>query len=67
MIISSSYKGKRVIGADLHVQRFSPLFSWQDAWRHTDKHGAGEGAENSASSGPAGSRKKETEWAGLSI
>jgi hypothetical protein len=28
---SNSYKGKHLIGADLQVQRFSPLSSW---WEH---------------------------------
>jgi hypothetical protein len=39
------------------VQRFSPLSSWQEAWWHAGRHGAGEVAESSKS-GSAGSRKK---------
>ena len=33
----------------LTVQTFSPLSSWQQTWWHTGRHGAGEGAESSAS------------------
>jgi hypothetical protein len=43
----------------LTVHRFS-LWTWQEAWWPTGRHGAGEEAESSAS-GPTGSRKRE--WA----
>ena len=42
---SISYKGKHLVGAGLHSQRFSPLLSWQ----YVGRDGAGEGAENSTS------------------
>jgi hypothetical protein len=32
---------KYLIGAGLHVQRFSPLLSWWEAWQHAGKHDAG--------------------------
>ena len=61
--ISNSYKEKYLVGIHLYiVQRFSPL-SWQEAWWHTGRHGAGEVAESSTS-GSAGSRK-ESEPLGL--
>ena len=31
----------------LTIQRFGPLLSWQEAWQHAGRHGAGEVAENS--------------------
>ena len=37
----NSYKGKHFIGAGLWFQRFSPLSSWQEAWWHVSRHGAG--------------------------
>jgi hypothetical protein len=40
---SNSYKGRYLIGASLQFQRFSPLSSWQEAWQHPSRHGAGEG------------------------
>jgi hypothetical protein len=53
----NSYKKKKhLVGAGLQFQRFSSLSSWQEAWWHTGRHDAGEGAENSIS-GSAGSRK----------
>ena len=33
----------------LTVQRFSPLSSWQEAWRHAGKHDAREVAESPTS------------------
>jgi hypothetical protein len=45
----NSYKGQYLIGAGLQFQRFRPLSSWQKAWPHLGKHGAGEGAESSTS------------------
>jgi len=47
--MTNSYKGQYLIGAGLQVQRFSPLSSWQEAWQHPGRHGAGEGAESSTS------------------
>ena len=44
----NSYKGKHFIGADLQVQRFSPLSSWWETRQHPGRHGAG-GAESSTS------------------
>ena len=41
----SSYKEKHLIGAGLQFQRFSPFSSWQIAWQHPGRHGAGERAE----------------------
>ena len=41
----TSYKGKRLTGADLPLQMFGPLSSWQEAWQHAGRHGAG-GAES---------------------
>jgi hypothetical protein len=38
----SSYKGKHLIEAGLQFWRFSPLSSWQEAWRHAGRHGASE-------------------------
>ena len=35
-------KEKHLIGAGLQFQRFSPLSSWQEAWQHAGRHGAGE-------------------------
>lgn len=37
--------GKHLNGA-ASVQRFSPWSSWQEAWRHAGRHGAGGGAES---------------------
>jgi hypothetical protein len=45
-VLVNSYKGQFLIGADLQVQRFSPLSSWQEAWQHPGRHGAG-GAQSS--------------------
>ena len=45
----NSYKYKRLIGAGLQFQRFSPLSSWQETWQSAGRHGAGERAESSAS------------------
>jgi hypothetical protein len=55
---SNSYKGQHLIGAGLQVQRFSPLSSWQEAWQHPGRHGAGEGAESSTSCSE-GKQKKD--------
>jgi hypothetical protein len=43
--------------ASLHFQRFTPLWSWQEAWWHSGSQGAREVAENSIS-GSARSRKR---------
>jgi hypothetical protein len=43
-----------IIGANLTVQRFSLLPSWQEAWRHAGRHGVGE----NSTSRSAGSRKR---------
>jgi hypothetical protein len=45
----NSYKEKHLNGADLQFQRFSSLSSWQEAWQHAGRYGAGEGAESSTS------------------
>jgi hypothetical protein len=37
----NSYKGQHLIGAGLQFQRFCPLSSWQEAWQHAGRHGAG--------------------------
>lgn len=39
---NNSYKGKHLMEADLRVQRFSPLSSWQDVWQLAGRHDAGE-------------------------
>lgn len=39
---NNSYKGKHLIKADLQVQRFSPLSSWQKLWQLAGWHDAGE-------------------------
>ena len=41
---SNSYKGEHLIGAGLWGQ--SPLLSWQEAWQHAGRHGAGEGVKS---------------------
>jgi hypothetical protein len=46
--------GNSYIGATFHwdglqYQKFSPLSSWQEAWQHPGRHGAGEGSESSSS------------------
>jgi len=38
MTITNSYKEKYLIGAWFTVQRFTPLLSWQDAWRSEGRH-----------------------------
>jgi hypothetical protein len=38
--------GRHLIGAGLLVLRISPLSPRQEAWQHTDRHGAG-GVEGS--------------------
>jgi hypothetical protein len=43
-----SYKGQHLIGASFQFQRFNPLSSWQEAWQHAGRHGAG-GSESSTS------------------
>jgi hypothetical protein len=53
-----SYKEKYLIGAGFQLQKFSLLSSWQEAWQHVSKRGAGEVAERSTSVA-AGSRKRE--------
>ena len=53
-----SYKEKYLIGAGFQLQKFSLLSSWQEAWQHAGKRGAGEVAERSTSVA-AGSRKRE--------
>ena len=40
-------------------QRYSPLLSWQEAWWHALRHGAGEVAE-SFTYGSLARRKRET-------
>ena len=45
----SSYQGQHLIGAGLQFQRFNPFSTWQEAWWHAGKYGAGEGAESSMS------------------
>ena len=57
----NSYKGKHLAGAGLHLQRFCQLSSWQEAWRHTGRYGAGIEAENSTSR-LAGSQKGMPHW-----
>jgi hypothetical protein len=52
---SKSYKGKLLIGS---------LSSWQEAWRHTGRHEAGEIAESSTSRS-ANNRKRGRETVGL--
>jgi hypothetical protein len=54
----NSYKGKHLIGAVLQFHQFSPLSSWQEAWRCVDRHGAGERAERSTS-WSEGNRKRQ--------
>lgn len=51
------YKGKHFIWGLLIGQRFCSLSACQGAWGHTDRHGAGGGAESSTS-GSVGSRKR---------
>ena len=46
---SNSYKGKRLIGAGLRFQRFSPLSSWWEVWWQASRHGAAEVAGGSTS------------------
>jgi hypothetical protein len=58
----NSYKEKYLIGAGLHFQRFKLLLSWQKAWKCTDRHGAGGGAESSTS-GYEDKKKREGHWA----
>ena len=55
----NSCKLKYLIGTGLQFQRFSPLSSWQKAWWHTGRHGAGEGTESSTSRS-TGSRKRKS-------
>jgi hypothetical protein len=43
-----SYRENHIIGAALHIQRFSPLLSWQETFPWW-KHGAGKAAESSTS------------------
>ena len=45
----NSYKGKHLTEVGLQVQRFCPLSLWQEAWQHTSRCSAGEGAESSTS------------------
>jgi hypothetical protein len=45
----------------LQFQRLNPLSSWGEAWQHTGRHGAGEGAEGSKSRS-ASSRKRWRWW-----
>ena len=52
---SNSHKRKHFIGGSIGLQRFSPLSSWQEAWRFAGRLGAG-GAQISTSSS-AGKRK----------
>jgi hypothetical protein len=40
-------KGQHLIEASLQFLRFSSLSSWQEAWQHAGRLGAGEGAESS--------------------
>ena len=54
---SHSYKGS-FTRTGLKFQRLSPLSSWWEAWWHTGRRGAGEGAECSTS-GLAGIKKRE--------
>ena len=43
----NSHKG-HLTGTGLQFQGFSPLSSWQEAWQHPGRHGAG-GAKSSTS------------------
>jgi hypothetical protein len=45
----NSYKGQPLVGARVQFQRFSSLSSWQEAWQHPSRCGAGEGVERFAS------------------
>ena len=56
MIKATLIKREHLIGAGLQFQRFSPLSSWQGAWWHAGRHGAGELTESSTSASE-GSRK----------
>lgn len=40
----NSNKGKHLIG--LEFQKFSPLSSWQEVWRHISRHDTFEGVES---------------------
>ena len=62
----NSYKGKHLIEACLQFQRFIPLSSIQEAWRHADRHGDGKIADSSTSRS-IGSRKSRDTGPGLSI
>lgn len=55
---TASPRRKAFSWAGLQLQRFCPLSSWQGAWRHASRCGAGEGAENSIS-GSTGIRKRQ--------
>jgi hypothetical protein len=46
---SNYYNGKHLIGAGLQIETFNPLLSWEEAWWHAGRQGAGEGAESSTS------------------
>jgi hypothetical protein len=50
---------KDINWAVLMFQRYSPLLSWQEAWWHALRHGAGEVAE-SFTYGSLARRKRET-------
>ena len=39
----NSDRGKHLTGSGLQFQRFHPLSSWLEAWRHEGRHGDGEG------------------------
>jgi hypothetical protein len=37
----NAYKDKHLVGAGLQFHWFTPLSSWQEAWQHAGRHGAG--------------------------
>jgi hypothetical protein len=59
----NSYKGQHLIGTVILVLRFSPLSSWQEAWQHPGRHGAGR-AKNST---PCSKGKQEKIGLGMCL
>lgn len=57
MAIASPIKEKRLIGAGIYFKRLTPLSSWQEAWKHVDRHGARKQVESSRLTS-TGSKKK---------
>ena len=53
----NSYKGQHLIGADLQVQRFSPLTSRWKAWQDTGRHGTAGRVESSISCSKGNQKK----------